>query len=151
MCVCVCVACERAVCGSTQKCTSPAETTARSDVSRAAATAAVSTSSRDVRAARNLKLFNGHLNTRRVPSAACQARVSLLTPKAVIDGSEPPAPGANPVDLFARLFGFGKSRGQTSRASSRHATPREDYRAVYWDDAAQSFQRIDARRWYWRW
>ena len=43
--------------------------------------APASTSSRDVRALRRLKLFNGHLNTPRILSETGPHEVSLLTAK----------------------------------------------------------------------
>ena len=54
--------------------------------------APASTSSRDVRAVRRLKLFNGHLNTPRILSETGPHEVSLLTAKHARCGAEPLRP-----------------------------------------------------------
>ena len=51
--------------------------------------APASTSSRDVRALRRLKLFNGHLNTPRILSETGPHEVRLLTAKHARFGAEP--------------------------------------------------------------
>ena len=61
--------------------------------------APASTSSRDVRAVRRLKLFNGHLNTPRILSETGPHEVSLLTAKHARCGAEPLMPDVQ-VEIF---------------------------------------------------
>ena len=105
--------------GSTQNSTSPAETTVRSDVRSTAAMAPASTSSRDVRALRRLKLFNGHLNTPRILSETGPHEVSLLTAKHARCGAEP---------LRPRRHGHGASIGPgCGAAACRPSARRPDW------------------------
>ena len=67
--------------------------------------APVGTSSRDVRAPRRLKLFNGHLHARRILSEPGPHEVSLLTAKHARFGPEP---------LRPRRHGHGASIGPGS-------------------------------------
>ena len=81
--------------------------------------APASTSSRDVRALRRLKLFNGHLNTPRILSETGPHEVSLLTAKHARFGAEP---------LRPRRHGHGASIGPgCGAAACRPSARRPDW------------------------
>ena len=81
--------------------------------------APASTSSRDVRALRRLKLFNGHLNTPRILSETGPHEVSLLTAKHARCGAEP---------LRPRRHGHGASIGPgCGAAACRPSARRPDW------------------------
>ena len=82
--------------------------------------APASTSSRDVRAVRRLKLFNGHLNTPRILSETGPHEVSLLTAKHARGGAEPL--------LRPRRHGHGASSGPGGGAAAcRPSARRPDW------------------------